>query len=224
MRIPVVAAVLACIVLAAPSVAQSAPKRFKGTIETYTAATRDLRVKTDQGTTIDVTLDADAKVIGNQKSSLSDIKPGDFVASAARTGTDGKLHSEEVRIFPDALRGLGEGQYPMSGPNQSMTNATVEEVNGSVAAKSGVLKLTFHGSGKTSAGGCTGHATAPGKGTCTGQTELVVGPEVPVTRWIIGDQGWLKPGMAVSLFAMQAPDGKLTAKGVVVEHNGIKPL
>ena len=46
------------------------------------------------------------------KKSLADIKPGDFVASTSVKGTDGKNHSVELRIFPEAMRGLGEGQYP----------------------------------------------------------------------------------------------------------------
>ena len=55
----------------------------------------------------------------------ADIKPGDFVGSAAVRGADGKLHAEEVHIFPENLRGTGEGHRPMSGPQESMTNAAV---------------------------------------------------------------------------------------------------
>jgi hypothetical protein len=217
-------AALAAAVLVTSAMAQNlpAPQRIKGTIESFAAPT--LTVKTDQGTTIVVALSPDAKIIANEKSSLADVKPNDFVASAAMLGPDGKLHSQEVRIFPDALRGLGEGQYPMSLPNQSMTNATVQEVNGKVKASQGVLKLTFHGSTAGANGSCSGHATGPGKGNCEGTTELVVDKKVPVMKWVLGDVSWLQAGKAVSLFAMTGPDGKLTTRGVVVEHNGIKPL
>ena len=217
-------AALAAAVIALPALAQTppAPQRIQGTIEAFAAP--NLTVKTDQGATVEIALTPDAKVIANEKASLADVKPGDFVASAAMLGADGKLHSQEVRIFPEAMRGLGEGQYPMSQPNQSMTNATVEEVNGKVAAKSGVLKLNFHGSTPGANGACSGHASAPGKGNCVGETELVVGPKVPVMKWVLGDTSWLANGMTVSLFAMTGADGKLSTRGVVVEHNGIKPL
>jgi hypothetical protein len=222
----ILAAVFASALLVPSATAQSAPpQRLKGTIESFTAATQVLKVKTDAGFTADVTLLPGARIIANEKSSLSDIKPGDFIASAGLKEPDGKIHAQEVRIFPEALRGMGEGQYPMDKPGRSMTNATVETVNGaSVAAKAGVLTLSFHGSSKTSSGECTGHATAPDKGTCTGKTEIIVGPDVPVTRWILGDPSWLGPGKVVSLLASPDAGGRLSTHGVVVEHNGIKPL
>ena len=218
-------AALAAAAFVSSALAQSPPpppQRFKGTIEAFAAP--NLTVKTDDGKTVEVALTPDAKVIANEKSSIADIKPGDFVASAAMLGSDGKLHSQELRIFPEALRGLGEGQYPMSQPNQSMTNATVQEVNGMVKANEGVLKLTFHGSMTGANGSCSGHATAPGKGNCEGTTELVIDKNVPVTKWVLGDVSWLEKGKVVSLFAEAGPGGKLTARGVVVERNGIKPL
>ena len=220
------AAVIAAILFAAPALAQATQvERLKGTIVSFTPATQTLQVKTDAGETKTVTLLPGARVIANQKATLADIKPGDFVASAGLTKADGKIHAQEVRIFPEALRGMGEGQYPMDSPNRSMTNATVEAVNGaSVSAKAGTLKLTFHGSATNAAGECIGHATGPGKGTCTGQTEIVVGPDVPVTKWILGDASWLQSGKAVSLFAMVGSDGKLSSRGVIVEHDGLKPL
>lgn len=216
------AAIFAASLIASAALAAPAPVRMKGTIESFAAPT--LTVKTTDGKTVVVTLAADAKIIANEKISLADIKPNDFVASAAVTGPDGKLHSQEVRVFPEALRGLGEGQYPMDTPNRSMTNATVQEVAGAANAKSGALKLTFHGSTSGANGSCSGHASGPGKGNCTGQTELVVDPKVPVMKWVLGDKTWLEKGKVVSLFAAAGPDGQLTSHGVVVEHNGIKPL
>ncbi|MBU6298068.1 MAG: hypothetical protein KGJ79_18775 [Alphaproteobacteria bacterium] len=224
MRIPAAAALAAILFAAAAPAQPTQVEHLKGTILSFAPATQTLLMKTDAGQTEEIAFLKGARVIADQKAALADIKPGDFVASAALKKPDGKLHAQEVRIFPEALRGLGEGHYAMDAPGRSMTNATVEEVNGAgAAAKSGVLKVTFHGSSMTD-GVCGGHATAPGKGVCTGQTELVVGPEVPVTRWILGDASWLQKGKAVSLFAMVGSDGKLSAHGAVVEHNGLKPM
>jgi hypothetical protein len=131
-------------------------------------------------------------IIANQPSSLSAIKAGDFVASAAVKGVDGKLHSTELRIFPEALRGVGEGQRPMAQPNTMMTNASVSEV---VAAPAGrVLKVKFK----------------------EGTSELIVGPEVPITALVVSDASVLKGGASVMVMATKAADGAMTAKRVLV--------
>ena len=66
--------------------------------------------------------------MANAKSSLADIKPGDFVGSAAIKGADGKMHAQEVHIFPEAMRGSNEGHYPWDlKPGSMMTNATVAD-------------------------------------------------------------------------------------------------
>src|SRR5215471_10574610 len=59
-----------------------------------------------------VMLSADAQIYGVEKRRLGDIKPGDFVDSGGVRGTDGKIHAVELRIFPESMRGVGEGQRP----------------------------------------------------------------------------------------------------------------
>lgn len=224
MRNALIAATAALLTIHAASAAPSAPQRVRGVIESWQPATHILTVKTDSGASDPVTLLPDARIIGNEKATLEDIKQGDFVASAAMQAPDGKLYAQELRIFPDSMRGMGEGHYAMSQPNQTMTNATVVEVQGasSTAGKSGTVNVTFHGT-QMENGTCEGHASGPGKGTCVGTTALVIPPNIPVTRWVLGTPDWLKPGMAVTMFVSPARDGKLESHGLVVEHNGIKP-
>lgn len=216
------ASLIAVIALSGAAIADPPPARIKGTIEDFAAPV--LTVKTTDGKSLVITLLPDARIIAVKKATLADIRPNDFVASAAVLGKDGKLHAEEVRIFPESMRGIGEGQYPMDKPERKMTNATVVEVAGAAKTKGGTLKLSFHGSAAGQNGACSGHATAPGKGNCTGETEIVVGPKVPVTLWMLGEPAWLEKGKAVSLFVLTGTDGKLTTHGVIVEHNGVKPL
>lgn len=216
-------AALAALTIATPVLAaDTVPQRLRGTLNAYDPASR-LMLVTSEDHAYSITLLADARVIGNEKASIADIKPGDFVASGAVKAPDGKLYAQELRIFPESMRGIGEGQYPMSGPNQSMTNATVEEVRGeSVDAKTGTLKLTYHGT-EGGAGNCSGHASAPGQGTCTGETEIVIPPNIPVTRWVLGDPSWLEAGKALTVFTAAGPNGTIVSRGVVVERNGVKP-
>jgi len=99
--------------LALPAAAQNPPQgtptRIRGTVEKLDG--QALTVKSREGQELTITLAPNVTVAYLVKKSLGDIKAGDFVATTSSKGTDGKNHSVELRIFPDAMRGLGEGQY-----------------------------------------------------------------------------------------------------------------
>lgn len=134
------------------------------------------------------------------KKSMSDVKQGDFVASTGVKGTDGKLHAIEVRIFPEALRGVGEGQYPWDlKPDSTMTNATVAGIAGAGGGQT--LKVSYKGS----------------------ESEYVVDADCPVFGYTQGDASLLKPGAAVFVIALKKPDGSLSAARITAEKDGIKP-
>jgi hypothetical protein len=210
-------------VLAAPAVAQTAPpQRIIGSITAFTAPT--LTVITSKGETLAILLAPDAKVIANKRSTFNAIQQNDFVALTAVVGKDGKLKAKEVRQFPEPLRGVGEGLYPGDKTTETRINATVTEAATTVKGKGGTLKLSFHAAAANPLGICSGHAPAPGKGGCTGDAEILVTPATPVTNWVLGDPSWLATGKAVSLYTVMNSEGKLVTYGVVVEHDGIKPL
>jgi hypothetical protein len=189
-------------VLVMPAFAQappaSPPVRVRGTVDKLDG--QNLTVKSKDGQLLTIALDPKVAVITLVKKTIADIKDGDFVASTGMKGTDGKIHAIEVRIFPEAARGVGEGQYPWDlTPDSIMTNATV---NGIAAAPDGkVLKVTY-------------------KGTTS---EYVVGPDVPVLANGPGDISLLKPGVAVFVIALKQADGKLTSARMYAEKDGIKP-
>jgi hypothetical protein len=144
-----------------------------GTVDKLDGTTMVLR-SDDGGAAESFRLAADVLVLQSRPATLADIRPNDFVASAARPGADGKLHSVELRIFPEALRGAGEGQRPMAGTgNLTMTNATV--TGAAVADGSNDIKVSFKG----------------------GVSEMVVDPGVPVTRIDVADKSLLKVGAKV---------------------------
>jgi hypothetical protein len=207
---------------AAETTPAAAPDRITGTIVFYAAPV--LTVKSAKGATVPVTLSATAKVIANQKSSFNVIKQNDFVSLTAAAGKDGKLKASEVRIFPEPMRGFGEGQYPGEKTDQTRINGTVAEAATTVKGKGGTLKLSFHAAAANALGICSGHAPAPGKGGCTGDAEVLVTPATPVMTWVLGDPSWLAAGKAVSLYAVAGRDGKSMTYGVIVEHDGVKPL
>jgi hypothetical protein len=198
--------------LAAPALAQAPQARFRGIIASFDGTT--LVVQTPDGKTTSVAVPADVRINANGKAKLSDIKPGDFVGSAADKGLDGKLHAEEVHIFPEAMRGTGEGHRPMGpNPNRSMTNGTVAlndpeartMTNGTVSVASGMGAVTLTVKYKD------------------GDQTIEVAPDTPVVTIIPGDRTLLKPGATVSVVAVQKGAG-LTATILTAEKDGVKPI
>ena len=159
-----------------------------------------LTVNLAGGPTQTVMLSADAAIYGIEKRRISDIKPGDFVASGGVRGTDGQIHAVELRIFPESMRGVGEGQRPWDvKPDGVMTNATVGTV--SQTTDGGVVHVTYKG----------------------GESEYLVGPDVPVLAYVLADRTLLKTGAAVVTIAEKQPDGSLLTSRVTAEKDGVKP-
>jgi hypothetical protein len=188
--------------LALPAAAQNAPEgtptRVRGTVEKLDGQT--LTVKSRDGQQLAIALAPNVTVAYLVKKSLADIKAGDFVASTSTKGTDGKNHAVELRIFPEAMRGLGEGQYAWDlVPESLMTNATVSGVTG--APQGQTLKVTYKGN----------------------ESEIVVGTDTPVFGYGAGDASLLKPGAAIFIVALKKPDGSLSAARVTAEKDGVKP-
>src|SRR5262249_44273290 len=84
--------------------------RVRGTIENKDHQVLD--VKARDGETLKVKLTDNAPVRAVVKASLSDIKPGSFVGITAMPQADGTQKAVEIHIFPEAMRGSGEGHRP----------------------------------------------------------------------------------------------------------------
>jgi hypothetical protein len=129
---------------------------------------------------------------------LTDIKPNDFVASAAVRKDDGKLHSTELRIFSENMRGGGDGQRPMNDErNQTMTNATV---TGTVVSNgSNVMHVKF---GPSKIGGKGD--TYPG-----GESDLILDPNVPVMKFTDADSSIVRAGGHVRVQGVRNAEGAM---------------
>lgn len=173
-----------------PVSAQQANVPIRALIETIDSKSIVFRDEVDG--IASVSLDSETVIYTSEPSSLNDISPGDYVASAAVKQADGTFRSTELRIFPDALHGMGEGQRPMKDADTVMTNATVTQVVG-VPEGGRILKVKYQ------------------KGTA----ELIVDPQVPVTAVVWSDASALKPGMNVVVFAAKGPDGAFKARTIL---------
>ena len=180
------------------SAQQPQGERVRGTIEKLDGST--LAVKTSDGHAMRIKLTDDARVVGVVKASMADIKPGSFIGSAATPQPDGSQKALEVHIFPEAMRGTGEGHRPYFIPNSTMTNGTVGNAVTSV----------------------DGHAvTLSYKG---GEKKIVVPPGVPIVRYEIGDRSDLKPGAAFTILsAVKKSDGSFETSRVNVGRGGAVP-
>ena len=182
----------------AHSAADGTPAHVRGTVQSLDGQT--LVVTTRDGQTLTILLAKDVKVSAVAKVDLAAIKPGDFIGTAAVPGTDGRLHAQEVLVFPEAMRGAGEGHRGWDlTPDSTMTNATVAEV--SEAAKGRRLRLDYKG----------------------GSQELEVAPDAPVVTLAPGDIGLVRPGTAVFVLAMKKADGTLEADRLVAGKDGVNP-
>jgi hypothetical protein len=188
--------------LALPALAQTppagTPMRVVGSVDKLDG--NNLTVNMKDGQAVTVALADNAVVFGVEKRTVADIKPGDYLASGGVRGTDGKIRAVEVRIFPETLRGTGEGQRPWDAkPDGVMTNATVGTV--SQSPEGGVIHVKYK----------------------EGESQYTVGPEAPIVAYVAGDRSLLKPGAAVFTVAQKKPDGSLTTGRVTAEKNGVKP-
>ena len=187
--------------LAAPAVqaqqANPAPVKVRGTIDTVTDEAITI-VKKD-GTKQVVALAPKIGVSALVKAQMSDIKQGVFIGTTARPSKDGSLHATEVHIFPESMRGAGEGHYPWdTDPDATMTNASIAEMVTAVDGQTLTLKYK------------------------TGETKVTVVPETSIVSVTPGTKDDLKKGAAVFAICQPQPDGSLKT-GYLLVGRGVSP-
>ena len=179
------------------SVPAPVPERVRGTIIGLEGQTLTMRSRDDE--VLSILLAEPIAVIAVVPASLADAKPGSFIGAAA-TGPKEKLRALEVLIFPEALRGSGEGHYPWDlQPESTMTNATIE-------------------SEVASADGRTLTVMAKGE-----RLTMIVPPDAPVVTFEPGTAAMLTPGAHVFIGANRTQDGTLRAARVNVGKDGLTP-
>ena len=174
------------------------PSRIRGTIESVDG--NELAVKSRGGEEVKLHMTGDVQVLGVTGISLSDIKVGSFIGATTVPGANGSQDAVEVHVFPESMRGTGEGSRSWDlRPNSSMTNATVADT---VEGNDGyTLKVKYRG----------------------GEKKVVVSPTTPVVTFVPADKSDLKPGAKVIAFTKKLADGSLETNRVSVGRNGLTP-
>ena len=175
------------------------PVRVRGTIERIESPV--FLVKSRDGAELKIVLADNAVAVGVVKATLADIKPGSFVGIGAMPQADGTQRALEVLIFPDAMRGTGEGHYPWDlQPKSTMTNGNVEQAVTGVDGETLTVKYK------------------------DGEKKIIVPPSVPIVTFVPGDKADLKPGIKIFIVAAKKlPDGTLQAARVNYGKDGLTP-
>src|SRR4051812_32736913 len=183
-----------------PADAQEPPVRVRGTIDRVEGDV--YVVKARGGAELKVKLAEKATVVALAKASLADIKQGDYVGVAGMPQADGSQKALEVHIFPEAMRGTGDGHRGWDlQPSSTMTNGTVEQTAASADGQLPTLKYK------------------------DGEKKIIVSPDTPIVTYSPGDKAELKSGAPIFIAAAtKLPDGMLATPRVNVGRGVAPPM
>jgi len=174
------------------------PVRIRGTVEKLDGNV--LTVKARDGQSMRVKMADSFAVMGIQKANVSEIASGKFIGATTVGERDGALVALEVHIFPESMRGTGEGHYPWDlQPNSMMTNANIANVVS--VASDRVMTVQYKG----------------------GEKKILVTDSTVVVSYAPSDKSEIKPGAPIFMVSQKQPDGSLTAARVNVGLKGQVP-
>jgi hypothetical protein len=189
----------AFVCLALPATAQDTV-RVRGTVERIEGPV--YIVKTRDGSEVKlVTVEDKPLFVAIVPATMKDIKQGMYVGSAGMMQEDGTQKAIEVHIFPESMRGTGDGHYDWDLlPKSKMTNGNVEEA---VTAVDGpVLRVKYK----------------------DGEKKLVVTPQTVVVTYEFGKREEIQPGTRIFVAAAKKqPDGTLLTPRITYGRNGEGP-
>ena len=190
-------ATLAAVLVAAPLFAQGQQTvRVAGKIERVEGPS--LMVKTVDAER-EVRLAADTTIFALSKATVADIKPNSYLGVGATPQPDGSQKAMRVMIFPEAMRGVGEGHRPWDKPGTTMTNATVDNTVASVNGQ--VVMVKYKG----------------------GEQKIVVEPSAAIITFLPGNREELKVGASVAVNGIAKTATVVEATRVVVGRDGLVP-
>ncbi|AHG91575.1 hypothetical protein J421_4038 [Gemmatirosa kalamazoonensis] len=189
----------------APAPAAAAPATSDTLVRGTVASVTDtvLTIRAADGGQVRVALASPVTVFAREKADLSRVTERSFVGVTSVAQPDGSQRATEIHIFPEALRGLGEGSRPMGAASgtggRTMTNGTVAAgasrmTNGAVRAQSGgTLSVEYNGGSQT----------------------ITVPPNVTVTA-LAPTTAPLRAGANVVVLATRRADGSLQSSRVLL--------
>lgn len=190
---------------AAPQVA--APVGVRGTVTSIAGSVEagmKIGVTGKSGKPMVLVLAPKSTFVSSSVISIDAIKPNSFIGTAAEPGPNDTLVATEVHVFPESMRGVGEGHRPWdTSATSSMTNGNVDAVTeGGLSKKNGrTLTVNYKG----------------------GKQTVYVPVSVPIVMFAPADATLLVKGAKVFTFAQKQADGALVSNRLVVGTKGSTP-
>lgn len=175
------------------------PVRVRATIEKVDG--NKLMVKLNNGQDATINLPDNARVLGVEKTTIGDVKVGNYIGISSMPQADGTQKAIHVHIFLEAQRGVAEGHMGWDNrPGAMMTNAAVETT---VAGNDGqTLTVKYK----------------------DGDKKVIVPSDAIIVKYVPGDRAELKPGAKIFIAgAQRQPDGSLQAANISVGRDGLTP-
>ena len=171
--------------------------RIRGTINSVGNAS--LQMTSRDGAKLSIAVPDAVIVTAIVPAQITDIKSGTYIGTAAMPQPDGSLRALEVQVFPESMRGVGEGHRPFDlQPQSTMTNGTAGDV---VGTEGRTLTLRYK----------------------DGEKKLIVPEHAPIITYEPGTRTMLVAGAHVIATATKSADGSLTATRIAVGKDGLIP-
>jgi hypothetical protein len=180
-----------------------APIMLRGTVVSVSA--NQLVLKSDTGT-VTVALAQPFHLYVRASSDLTKVKENSFIGVTTVKQPDGSERATEIHVFPEELRGVGEGSRMMA---RDTSAAAKRMTNGNVSAS----RMT---NGAVSQSRMSNGNVSSTKGSSLvvqyagGSQNVTVPPTTPVTELKLASRA-VAVGDQVAVLAKKAPDGSLTA-------------
>ena len=173
--------------------------RVRGEVISFDGS-KTLLVKSRQGADLTVRLGEPLRLVGVAQASVTDIKPGVFIGTSTVQKEGSASRALEIHIFPESLRGSGEGDRAWDlVPGSSMTNGTAGNAVDKVDGKA--ITVEYQGGSRT----------------------VVIQPDTAIVKFVPIDKGEVKPGAKVFAITQKGADGTLLASALSVGKDGVTP-
>ncbi len=179
--------------------AQNAPSpiRLRGVIEQVDA--QSITIKERRGEIIKIAMPPNLNITEVYPIKMSDIQENSFIGTATLTSSSGRLEALEVLVFPEAMRGTGEGHFAWDlMPGSMMTNANVSQLKTIGSGRE--LKLDYKGGSKV----------------------VYVPESAPIVTFRPGSSALLV-SQANAILTVIEKDGQVTLLRITVGKDGFKP-
>ena len=187
----------------APTVNPDAPIMVRGTVASVSA--NQLVLKSDTGN-VTVTVVQPFHLYVRAPSDFARVKESSFIGVTTVKQPDGSERATEIHVFPEELRGAGEGSRMMA-PNTSA--AASRMTNGNVSASrmtNGAVSQSRMSNGSVSSTSGSSLVVQ----YAGGSQNVTVPPNTPVTELKLASKS-IAAGDQVAVLAKKAPDGSLTS-------------